>query len=313
MHEFDIVIIRMSLTSIRIVGRGGQGIKSAAHVIGTAAFLAGHRVQDQPVYGAERRGAPVTAFVRISDEDILERGHMSTPSLLAVVDDSLLADSTVELFADISDKTVIIVNTNKSAASISSAHGIRNQIVVSNLSALADEIIGRNAPVNSALVGMIGRILGQEFDDLRQSLELELRNIRIEGEELALNVSLARRAFDITEPVKLSEDNIHQKPKELACIDLEYHDPIVSTCNILSPGNTRTRRTGDWADFKPIINFDLCTKCMICFVYCPDSAITIEGESKYPMVDYGACKGCNICYTECPTKAISLERKRKDQ
>jgi Pyruvate/2-oxoacid:ferredoxin oxidoreductase delta subunit len=51
---------------------------------------------------------------------------------------------------------------------------------------------------------------------------------------------------------------------------------------------------------------------MICFVYCPDSAITIESDSKYPIVDYGACKGCNICFTECPTKAIALERRRKE-
>jgi pyruvate ferredoxin oxidoreductase delta subunit len=57
-----------------------------------------------------------------------------------------------------------------------------------------------------------------------------------------------------------------------------------------------------------VIDYDECTKCRICFVYCPDSAITI-GADDYPHVNYDACKGCDICYTECPVKAISLVRR----
>jgi pyruvate ferredoxin oxidoreductase gamma subunit len=303
--------IPMAAISIRMMGRGGQGIKSAAHIIGTAAFLGGHYVQDQPIYGAERRGAPVTAFVRISDEPILERGHLSSPSLLVIADDSLLDDSTIDLLADITDRTAILLNTGKSAEQIRSRYGIGHALVVADLSELAGRIIGRNAMVSVALAGATGRMLGQDFNDLRQSLDLELKNIRIGGEELERNVHLAQQAFDLVEPIKISEGPIRRYGKPAACIELEYQDPKISTCTIVSPGNTRARRVGDWSNFKPIIDLDKCTKCMICFVYCPDSAITIDGESKYPIVDYGACKGCNICFTECPTKAIALERRRK--
>ena len=59
---------------VRFHGRGGHGVKMASRILGTAAFLAGRHVQDSPVYGAERRGAAVTAFTRIDDEPILERG-----------------------------------------------------------------------------------------------------------------------------------------------------------------------------------------------------------------------------------------------
>jgi pyruvate ferredoxin oxidoreductase gamma subunit len=295
-----------------MIGRGGQGIKSAAHIIGTAAFLGGHYVQDQPIYGAERRGAPVTAFVRISDEPILERGHLSSPSFLAIADDSLLDDSAVNLLEDTTDKTVILLNTAKSAEQIRSRYGIDQALVVVDLSELAGRVIGRNAMVSVALAGAIGRMLGQDFNDLRQSLDLELKNIRITGEELERNVRLAQQAFELAEPIRISEGPIQSYAKPSACIELEYQDPKISTCTITSPGNTRTRRVGDWSNFKPIIDLDRCTKCMICFVYCPDSAITIDNESKYPIVDYGACKGCNICFTECPTKAIAMERIRKE-
>jgi pyruvate ferredoxin oxidoreductase gamma subunit len=301
----------MAAISIRMIGRGGQGIKSAAHIIGTAAFLSGRYVQDQPIYGAERRGAPVTAFIRISDEPILERGHLSSPSLLVIAEDSLLDDSTVNLLEDTTDKTVILLNTSKSAEQIRSRYGIVQALVVADLSELAGKTIGRNAMVSVALAGAISRMLGQDFNDLRQSLDLELKNIRIAGEELEQNVRLARQAFDLAEPIKISEGPIQTHAKPSACIELEYQDPKVSTCTIISPGNTRERRVGDWSNFKPIIDLDKCTKCMICFVYCPDSAITIDSESRYPIVDYGACKGCNICFTECPTKAIDMERRKK--
>ncbi|MDH5576003.1 MAG: 2-oxoacid:acceptor oxidoreductase family protein, partial [Nitrospirota bacterium] len=56
---------------IRFHGRGGHGVKTASRIVGTAAFLAGYQVQDSPIYGAERRGAPVTAFTRIDTTSIL--------------------------------------------------------------------------------------------------------------------------------------------------------------------------------------------------------------------------------------------------
>ena len=59
---------------IRFHGRGGQGMKTASRILGAAAFHAGCVVQDAPVYGAERRGAPMAAFTRIAHAPILERG-----------------------------------------------------------------------------------------------------------------------------------------------------------------------------------------------------------------------------------------------
>ena len=76
-----------SMLRIRFHGRGGQGMKTASRILGSAVFHAGYAVQDAPVYGAERRGALMAAFTRIAHTSILERRAVvsvhscSTPSL----------------------------------------------------------------------------------------------------------------------------------------------------------------------------------------------------------------------------------------
>ncbi len=76
---------------IRFHGRGGQGMKTASRVLGSAFFLEGFEVQDAPLYGAERRGAPIFANVRASREPIDERGVIRHPDLVVVADDTLIS------------------------------------------------------------------------------------------------------------------------------------------------------------------------------------------------------------------------------
>jgi pyruvate ferredoxin oxidoreductase gamma subunit len=77
---------------LRFHGRGGQGAKVVSRVLGTTAFLDGYYAQDFPLYGAERRGTPITAFTRISEEPIMERGIISEPDIVTVMDETLLYD-----------------------------------------------------------------------------------------------------------------------------------------------------------------------------------------------------------------------------
>ena len=72
--------------AVRFHGRGGQGAKTASRILGTAAFLSGYQAQDSPIYGAERRGAPVAAFTRFGGEPIRERGVIAHPDLVVVAD-----------------------------------------------------------------------------------------------------------------------------------------------------------------------------------------------------------------------------------
>jgi 2-oxoacid:acceptor oxidoreductase delta subunit (pyruvate/2-ketoisovalerate family) len=72
-------------------------------------------------------------------------------------------------------------------------------------------------------------------------------------------------------------------------------------------------KTGNWRNFKPIIDYDKCTSCMICWKFCPEGTIKIKKTRKkgkevdIPVIDYEYCKGCGICWEECSSGAIDIE------
>jgi len=78
---------------------------------------------------------------------------------------------------------------------------------------------------------------------------------------------------------------------------------------LLEPGSAMKYKTGDWRAFRPIIDDEKCTRCLLCWIYCPDGAII--REEKGVRVDYEYCKGCGICANECPVKAITMVEERR--
>lgn len=63
--------------------------------------------------------------------------------------------------------------------------------------------------------------------------------------------------------------------------------------------------TGSWRNFKPIIDYDVCTQCWTCIDYCPEGVIAKTDDG--PKIDYDFCKGCGVCSSECPVQAIHME------
>ncbi len=74
---------------------------------------------------------------------------------------------------------------------------------------------------------------------------------------------------------------------------------------ILTPGNAVEYTTGDWRSSRPVFNPERCTNCLLCWVYCPDAAILLDGI-KLSGIDYDHCKGCGICVEECPRSGEAL-------
>ncbi|RLI24231.1 hypothetical protein DRO58_07630 [Candidatus Bathyarchaeota archaeon] len=73
------------------------------------------------------------------------------------------------------------------------------------------------------------------------------------------------------------------------------------------PKSSLKYKTGDWrGPFTPKINQEKCTRCLLCWIYCPDGAIERVEDGVKINLDY--CKGCGICVSECPVKAITMER-----
>jgi len=69
-------------------------------------------------------------------------------------------------------------------------------------------------------------------------------------------------------------------------------------------------KTGSWRTFRPEVDYSKCTRCTICWIYCPDGAITRQ-EDDSPKIDYDYCKGCGICANECPVKAVTMKREEE--
>lgn len=101
---------------IRWHGRGGQGAKTAALLLADVCFKTGANVQGFPEYGPERMGAPITAFNRISKEEIRVHSNIYTPDLVVVVDETLL--HSVDVTAGLKPDGAIIINTPKSPEEI---------------------------------------------------------------------------------------------------------------------------------------------------------------------------------------------------
>ncbi len=72
---------------------------------------------------------------------------------------------------------------------------------------------------------------------------------------------------------------------------------------IMDPGSSEKQETGSWRAFKPTLNPEKCTGCGICWLFCPEPAIS---RGKPVKIDYRYCKGCGICANECPVKAIIM-------
>ncbi len=101
---------------VRIHGRGGQGVVSAAEMLSHAAFEEGKHSQAVPSFGSERMGAPVVAYVRIDNDEIELREPVLDPDLLIIQDPTLFA--AIDVFAGLRDDGYVLLNTNKSLAEL---------------------------------------------------------------------------------------------------------------------------------------------------------------------------------------------------
>ncbi len=76
------------------------------------------------------------------------------------------------------------------------------------------------------------------------------------------------------------------------------------------PGSTVEVKTGTWRTKRPVIDWEACTHCLICWVFCPDSSFLLEGD-KLKSIDLEHCKGCGVCVEECPRGAMIMVREAR--
>jgi pyruvate ferredoxin oxidoreductase gamma subunit len=181
---------------VRIHGRGGQGVVTAAELLSVAAFDEGRHAQAFPSFGSERTGAPVVSFCRFSDREIRTREPVAEPDALIVLDPTLLHQ--VDLFAGLGRGAYALINTERTVAALGlgefAAAFEPGRLMVVPATALAREHLGRPLP-NAALLGGFAALTGRLRLD---SVAAAIRE-RFTGESGEGNVAAARACFEQVE------------------------------------------------------------------------------------------------------------------
>ncbi len=292
---------------LRFHGRGGEGVKLASRIVSRAAFCAGFAVQDSPLYGAERRGAPVVAFTRVSDRPILERGYIDTPDAVVVMDAALLAHGDAAVLQGLDAHSLVLVNSTHTADALRAQHQIAGQVLTLDVSSIALELLGRHL-LSAPIAGFAVKATGlAPWDQLAAAVRVELGEIGLETDLIDRNLEATRRAFDAAPAVGLAK----RGRVDVAFPDVPFTLPHLparfATPSIGVAATSTLRTTEGWRVFRPEIELARCTRCFICFALCPEGAIQLDAQN-YPVVDYAHCKGCLVCVTECPPKAITEMR-----
>ena len=142
------------MIEIRFHGRGGQGSVTSAELLALAAIGEGKYAQAFPSFGPERRGAPVVAFCRISDQPIRIRANIYEPDIVVVLDPTLL--KIVNVAAGLKPSGIVVTTSKDSPEMVRETLGIKNRIAVVDAIKIAMEVLG--LPItNTAMLGSLIR------------------------------------------------------------------------------------------------------------------------------------------------------------
>jgi pyruvate ferredoxin oxidoreductase gamma subunit len=281
-------------------------MKTAARILGSACFHAGFEVQDAPRYGAERRGAPVFAYVRAAAGPIAERGVIARPDLVVVADQTLVPIAGAGVSAGVDAHTVLLINSEETAVTWRTRLNLSGPVLSFRAGGAAED--RSELPfVGASCAGAAARLLGVvSVADLEQALRQELAGLGTEVIER--NLDLAGRAFaqmaEHAGCVAQGEEVPARGYRAPAWIELPFDDARVAAPVIRGAATSELVKTGLWRTLRPVIDYERCNRCWwVCSSLCPDGAIRVlDGR---PEIDYEHCKGCLVCMAQCPTHAIS--------
>jgi pyruvate ferredoxin oxidoreductase gamma subunit len=178
---------------VRIHGRGGQGVVSAAEILSIAAFEEGKYAQAVPSFGSERMGAPVVAYVRIDQKSIELREPVLDPNLLIIQDSTLF--QAIDVFAGLRDDGWVLINTSKALEELNLEEATNRlpagHVVTVSATELAMKHLGRPTP-NTVLLGALSAMSDEIYIDSVCSAISK----KFPGEVGKANVVAARAAHD---------------------------------------------------------------------------------------------------------------------
>ena len=260
---------------IRFHGRGGQGMKTASRILGSAFFLEGYEVQDAPRYGAERRGAPIFAYVRAAQNPINERGIITRPDLIIVADDSLIAMPEAGVLDGCGEQTVLLLHSPEKANVWQERLNLGSPIfTLPQLTGAEPRYLGAACAGGAArLLGMIGQ------EALIEAVNREIAPLG--QEKVAASLAVAQQNYDalagqagLVREEKVVPATGYKAPD---WINLPFENARFSAPAIHAAATSENSKTGLWRTEQPVIDYTRCNRCWwICSTFCPEGAIQID-------------------------------------
>ena len=278
-----------------LVGRGGEGVVLASQLLADTFARAGFWVQSFPEFKAERRGAPISAFLRWDEASPIHRRYkVHDCDALAVVSPS---PPSPQLLSTVRPGGVVVVNRERRFEQAGPFDIAR--VPASRIARDHDILSMEGRPMgNVAVLGACVRLLLPDgLDYLEQAITARM------GGAAAMNVVAAREGYArCTKQRRLAGDALLETATDTEPAQgLRRLPPLfpVSTTNSLGI------HTGSWSLDRPALT-DACTACALCAVFCPEGAIARDDGAV--VIDYLYCKGCGICEVVCPVReAIRME------
>lgn len=180
------------MRELRIHGRGGQGAVIASKILAIALFHEGKWVQSFPAFGVERRGAPVTAFLRVAAAPIRLRCEIGEPDDLIVLDPTLM--SAVDVTLGLKPNGTILINSPDPAARYCKLQSHFDLCVVdASAVAIANDLGSKTQPiVNTAILGAFAAFTGLvSLDSICAAIAEEVPT------RASANIAAARAAADL--------------------------------------------------------------------------------------------------------------------
>ncbi|AEH51866.1 2-oxoacid:acceptor oxidoreductase family protein [Pseudothermotoga thermarum] len=177
---------------VRWHSRAGQGAKSAAQLLAEAVLDMGKYAQAFPEYGAERSGAPMRAFNRISDEKITVHSAVENPDVVVVIDDTLLSPAVV---VGLKKEGVLIVNTAHPIEFVRKKTGFEGKICIVRATDIALEELKRGIP-NTVMLGTIARVTGLITLETAAQRIREMFERKLPEEMIQANLRALKRGYE---------------------------------------------------------------------------------------------------------------------
>lgn len=178
---------------IRIHGRGGQGVVTAAEMLALAGFMEGHKVQAFPSFGSERTGAPVVAFARLSSQEIRLREPVLEPDVVLIQDRTLL--DSVDVFGGLKPEGYVLINSSQSVEALGLEDLARRlpagHVLTVPATRFALEKIGRPLPGAGMLAGFAAMTGMMKLESVQAAY-----NEKFSGRVAQANAEVAALAYE---------------------------------------------------------------------------------------------------------------------